>query len=132
MSSIQRIGHDSSCPISSRMREFVVHFFVYLMGATADTATRPYDFVDVNLSWLLEVWPCGMGCEVMAVPAGKTRLNITLPDEVVALVDNEARRTGGTRSSVLASCVLDALDVQTVTPEQMIRLMQDVMMSRDK
>lgn len=69
----------------------------------------------------------------MAVPAGKTRLNITLPDDVVALVDEEVRRTGGTRSSVLAQAVremADMRDMATVTPQQMIRIMQGIIASQ--
>lgn len=69
----------------------------------------------------------------MAVPVGKTRLNITLPDEVVALVDEEVERTGGTRSSVIAAAVRDMADMRdmaTVTPQQMIRIMQGVIASQ--
>lgn len=65
----------------------------------------------------------------MAVPAGKTRLNITLPDDVVALIDEEVERTGGTRSSVLAQAVLEAADMremQGVTPQQMLHIIQKV------
>lgn len=71
----------------------------------------------------------------MAVPSGKTRLNITLPDGVLALVDEEAERIGGTRSSVLASCVLETLDVPDsveMTPERMIEFCESVIRQRDQ
>ncbi|MDH3560070.1 MAG: type II toxin-antitoxin system HicB family antitoxin [Gammaproteobacteria bacterium] len=35
------------------------------------------------------------------------RINITLPERVLALIDEQARREGATRSGVLARTVLD-------------------------
>ena len=84
---------------------------------------------------MIVVRDCRWVGEVMAVPDGKTRLNITLPNDVVALVDEEVKRIGGTRSSVLALCVRDSLDVPEgaeMTPERMIEFLQGVIRERDK
>lgn len=69
---------------------------------------------------------------VMSTAAGKTRITITLGDEVLAMLDKACAKSGQTRSAEIANALIDALDPPTTTtPEQMIALLQDVIRQRD-
>lgn len=45
----------------------------------------------------------------MAVPEGKTRLQITVSDELLGNVDEYAKQTGLSRSAIFASCTAEKL-----------------------
>lgn len=65
----------------------------------------------------------------MAIPEGKSRLTITLPDDVLDLIDGECERVGCTRSDVVSNAVLEMFDMRempSLTPQEMIRFLQGV------
>ena len=65
--------------------------------------------------------------------AQKTRLTISLPVNVLALIDDECERTGESRSGFLSKAATEVLEmretsrISKTSPEQMVQLLESLL-----